>query len=117
MSDSGTAMIIIRREILNKVPFRNLSNSWKFHPQFNILLYSLPEIRIQEIPMDWADSDIKSNVPLFNYGFSLLKMLLGFWFKKNVLKKPPQEIFCLDRIPLNREFFVRFQSPKPKSLL
>jgi len=113
MSDSGTAMILIRTDILNNVPFRNLSNSWQFHPQLNILLYGLPGIRIQEIPTDWADSDADSTVPLFCYGLILLEMLLGYWFKKNVLKKPPQEIFPLDAIPVDREFAVLFCSENP----
>ena len=82
MSDSGTAMIIVRNDIINKVPFRNLSNSWQFHPQLNILLYGVPGIRIAEIPMDWADSEADSTVPLFRYGLILLKMLLWYWFKK-----------------------------------
>jgi len=106
MSDSGTAMIIVRNDILQRVPFRNLSNSWQFHPQLNILLYGIPKVRIEEIPMDWADSDADSTVPLFRYGFILLKMLLLFWFKKNVLKKPPQEAFPLDPIPPTRQFTV-----------
>ena len=115
MSDSGTAMIIVRNDIINKVPFRNLSNSWQFHPQLNILLYGVPGIRIAEIPMDWADSEADSTVPLFRYGLILLKMLLWYWFKKNVLKKPPQETFSLDAIPLDREFSGFFSpeiSPK-----
>ena len=117
MSDSGTAMIIVRNDIINKVPFRNLSNSWQFHPQLNILLYGVPGIRIAEIPMDWADSESDSTVPLLRYGLILLKMLLWYWFKKNVLKKSPQETFPLDAIPLDREFSVFF-SPEisPKKL-
>jgi glycosyltransferase involved in cell wall biosynthesis len=111
MSDSGTAMIIFRNDIINKVPFRNLSNSWQFHPQLNILLYDVPNIRIEEISMDWSDSEADSTVPLFRYGLMLLKMLLWYWFKKNILKKPPQERFSLDTIPLNREFSVLFSPP------
>lgn len=111
MSDAGTAMIIIRNESLQKVPFRTLSNSWQFHPQLNILLYSIPGICIEEVAMDWADSDADSSVPLFHYGFILLKMLLLYWFKKNILKKSQYKAFDSEPIPLNREFVI-FARPK-----
>jgi glycosyltransferase involved in cell wall biosynthesis len=104
MSDSGTAMIIVRTEILKKVPFQNLSNSWQFHPQFNIFLYSIPNVLIEEVPMDWADSEADSTVPLFGYGVILLKMLLVYWFKKNVLHKPSHSSFPKTPIPYNRQF-------------
>lgn len=104
MSDSGTAMIVARNSLLQQVPFRNLSNSWQFHPQLNILLYSVPGVRIQEIPMNWADSDADSTVPLIRYGLILLKMLLLYWFRKNVQRIPPAQIFPVEAIPAHRRF-------------
>lgn len=104
MSDSGTAMIIARNSLLQKVPFRNLSNSWQFHPQLNILLYGVPGVRIKEIPMNWADSDADSTVPLIRYGLILLKMLLLYWFKKNIRRLQPSEIFPVEPIPAHRRF-------------
>lgn len=106
MSDSGTAMIIVRNDILQGVPFRNLSNSWQFHPQLNILLYEIPNVHIEEIPMNWADSDATSTVPLLRYGLALLKMLLLYWLKKTILGKSPQEAFPSEYIPLNRQFVM-----------
>ena len=115
ISDSGTAMIIVRKDILEKVPFCNLSNSWQFHPQLNILLYGIPNIRIEEIPMDWADSDAASTVPLFRYGLILLRMLMLYWFKKTVLKKRLQQLFPLEPFPKNRQFSI-CQSAKSNSV-
>ena len=106
MSDSGTAMIIVRKDILAKVPFHNLSNSWQFHPQLNILLYGIPNIRIEEIPMDWADSEAASTVPLFRYGLILLRMLMLYWFKRNLLMRSPRQIFFPEPFPPNRQFKV-----------
>jgi glycosyltransferase involved in cell wall biosynthesis len=111
MSDSGTAMIIVQKDTLGKVPFINLSNSWQFHPQLNILLYSLPNVKIEEIPMDWADSDAASAVPLFRYGLILLKMLLLYWTKKHLLMKNSQHIFSIEPISPNRQFTVAIQIP------
>ena len=115
ISDSGTAMIIVRKDILERVQFHNLSNSWQFHPQLNILLYDIPHIRIEEIPMDWADSEAASTVPLFRYGLILLRMLLLYWFKKTVLKKQPQQRFPLEPLPQNRQFSM-CQSVKIENL-
>ena len=107
MSDSGTAMIIIGNDVLKNVPFSSLSNSWQFHPQLNILLYSLPGIMIEEIPMDWTDSEVDSTVPLFRYGLTLLKILLVYWFMKNILRKPPQDRFRHEPIPKDRDFYIQ----------
>lgn len=104
MSDSGTAMIVARNSLLQQVPFRNLSNSWQFHPQLNILLYGVPAVRIKEIPMNWADSDADSTVPLIRYGLILLKMLMLYWFKKNVQRIPPSDVFPPEPMPANRRF-------------
>ena len=106
MSDSGTAMILVRNELLKKVPFLGLSNSWQFHPQLNILMYEVPGGRIEEIPMNWEDSDADSTVPLFRYGLILLKMLLLYWFKKNVMRQCPGDIFPDDPIPAHREVTI-----------
>lgn len=110
MSDSGTAMIVARNSLLQKVPFRSLSNSWQFHPQLNILLYDVPGVRIKEIPMNWADSDADSTVPLIRYGLILLKMLMLYWFKKNVRRIPSAEIFPAEPIPSHRRFTVIMSS-------
>lgn len=109
MSDSGTAMIVVRNDLLRKVPVRNLSNSWQFHPQLNILLYGVPGVRIQEIPMNWEDSDAASTVPLLRYGLILLKMLVAFWFKKNVRRMSPLDIFPAEPIPAHRRFAITAQ--------
>lgn len=110
MSDSGTAMIVARNSLLQKVPFRNLSNSWQFHPQLNILLYSVPGVRIREIPMNWADSDADSTVPLIRYGLILLKMLMLYWFRKNIRRTPAAEIFPVEPIPAHRRFTLAMDS-------
>ena len=104
MSDSGTAMIIVRREVLERIPFQKLSNTWQFHPQLNILLFETPGIRTEEIAMDWADSDAKSTVPLFRYGMLLLKMLTSYWAKKNLLSMSPADIFTAEPVPFDRRF-------------
>lgn len=106
MSDSGTAMILVRNSLLNNVPFRNLSNSWQFHPQINILLYGVPGVSIKEVAMNWADSDAGSTVPLIRYGLTLLKMLVQYWFKKNVMRVKEGVIFGVNPIPKDRRFRI-----------
>lgn len=106
MSDSGTAMIIVRNSLINKIEFHNLSNSWQFHPQLNILLYNIPGIQIVEVSMDWADSEVNSTVPLFRYGIILLKMLLMYWFKINIMHRVPQDAFPCEPVPFDRKMVV-----------
>jgi len=102
MSDSGTAMIAIKKSTLSQVNFYNLSNSWQFHPQLNILLYDNKEIQIAEVSMNWTDSEAKSSVPLIMYGLKLLKMLLEYRVAKTILRKNPDEIFPANSINLEQ---------------
>ena len=106
MSDSGAAMIVVRADLLRRVPFQTLSNSWHFHPQLNIFLYQEPGVKILEIPMNWSDSIVDSTVPLFRYGVLLLNMLITYWFKKNLLRLPIHSIFPSDPIPPERRVEV-----------
>lgn len=110
MSDSGAAMMIVRQDIVRAVPFSNLSNSLKFHPQLNILLYGMPGIRIKEFPMTWMDSDAPSSISLFHYGWSLLRMLLWYRFAKTVLRKKPADIFPHEPVRPDRKFRLQQSS-------
>jgi glycosyltransferase involved in cell wall biosynthesis len=73
-SDAGTAMILLKKNCLDLIDYNNLSSDWLFHPQLNIKLGSLQSLKIEEVPMKWADSSAASSVPLIRYGVSL------FWF-------------------------------------
>ena len=106
MSDSGTAMILVRQDILKSIPFQNISNSWQFHPQLNILLYSIPNVRIKETAMDWADSEAPSSLPIFLYGWHLLKILLKYRFAKTVLRKSSRDIFPPQLLEPDHKFTV-----------
>lgn len=93
MSDAGSAIILIHRNILKKISYRLLSNHWHFHPQLNLILYHLKDAKISEIPLNWRDSEAVSEVPLLRYCLKLLILLIKFWFKKNILKIPVKKIF------------------------
>ena len=82
LSDAGSAMVLLRKELLETLHFTGLPNDWKFHPSLNIALGATPGVLILEVPMRWADSDAGSSVPLFKYGFSLVGMLVGVWFRR-----------------------------------
>jgi hypothetical protein len=93
MSDAGTAIILIHKSILKIIPYNSLSNYWYFHPQLNLLLFNLKEVKLAEIPLSWKDSEIKSTVPLLRYGLGLFIVLIKFWYKKNITKTPLKNIF------------------------
>ncbi len=112
MSDAGTAMMIVKKELLQKVPYYNLSNSWQFHPQLNILFFHLKNVEIKEIPMNWSDSDALSTVGLISYGRQLLWMLIKFWFSKNIKNILSNEIFDVCPINCDREFAIAYSGKK-----
>jgi glycosyltransferase involved in cell wall biosynthesis len=93
MSDAGTAIILIHKNILKTIPYNSLSNYWYFHPQLNLLLFNLKEVKLAEIPLSWKDSEIKSTVPLLRYGLGLFIVLIKFWYKKNITKTALKNIF------------------------
>lgn len=102
MPDSGTAMIVVRPEILNKIPYEILTESMQFHPQLNVLFYDIPNIKLKEIPLDWADSDAPSSIRVVSYGWTLLKMLVRYRFMRTVLGYSPEQAF--DAKIVAREF-------------
>jgi len=107
MSDSGAAMMMVKRDIMRDVPYADLSNSLHFHPQLNIFLYGMKHIRIKEIPMAWMDSEAPSSVSLFHYGWSLLSMLVWYRVAKTFLRKAPQDIFPREPVHPGRTFHLQ----------
>lgn len=78
LSDSGTAITMTRVSLLKDLPYFELTNGLQFHPQLNILIYSRPGTRIEEIPLHWKDSELPSSVRVLKYCFQLFKMLVGY---------------------------------------
>lgn len=93
MSDSGAAIMLVKTDVLRRVNFQRLTNSWQFHPQLNILFYSLPGIQVREIPMNWKDASTGSNLNLLKYGVTLLKILVSYKIQRSILKRNPEECF------------------------
>ncbi|MER2519189.1 MAG: glycosyltransferase family 2 protein [Bdellovibrionales bacterium] len=112
MSDAGTAIIVARCDALSRVPFRNLSNTWQFHPQLNILIHKLPNVQVVETTLNWSDSEAGSSVPLIRYGLILLRMLVRYWYKTNVLRQKPEQAFPVDSVRADRRYTVLMQSGK-----
>ncbi|MBF0331169.1 MAG: glycosyltransferase family 2 protein [Candidatus Omnitrophica bacterium] len=78
MSDSGAGIIFLRVEVLKRIPFRELTNSFQFNPQLSILLFNLKGLKIVETPLIWRDSRDGSNISSLNYCMTLLKILLQY---------------------------------------
>ena len=93
MSDWGTAIILIHKNILKQIPYNSLSNYWHFHPQLNLLLIHLKGVNFGEVPLSWKDSDIKSSISLLRYSIELFILLIKFWYKKNITKTKLENIF------------------------
>jgi glycosyltransferase involved in cell wall biosynthesis len=87
ISDSGTAIIMIKTALLKEVPYFDLTNGLQFHPQLNILVYSYPGVKIREVPLHWKDSDLPSSVRVLKYCLQLLLMLLCYRINLRIGKK------------------------------
>lgn len=91
MSDAGAAMMIARSEVVAQVPYDRFTNGFQFNPQLNLVLYSEPDLRITEVPMEWRDAEHQVKFNLVAYGLTLTKMLLRFAWHRRVLRRPSIE--------------------------
>ncbi len=93
MNDAGTGIMFIRAEILKEIPFGALTNSFQFNPQLNIFLYNLQGLKTQEVPLNWRDSKVGSNIQALDYCLTLLKILIRYRMNKTLFKKRGAELF------------------------
>ena len=105
MTDSGAGIIFVKTKILERVPFWDLTNSFQFNPQLNILFHSLKDLKVAEIPMRWSDSEDKSNISTLNYCFTLFNILIHYWFNKTILRRQGYQLFH----PQSGKFNPRFE--------
>jgi len=89
MSDSGAAIIFMKCSLLDRVPFEELTNSFQFNPELNILLMNLGGIKIIEIPLHWKDSTDQSNIAPSQYCLELLSILFRYFVNARILRKAP----------------------------
>jgi len=87
LSDSGCGIIAIKTKTLKRVNFLDLSDNFYFNPQLNVYLGRLNGILKKDIPIEWKDSEIPSNLKIISYIYGLLKFLFSVFFK-GTSKKP-----------------------------
>ena len=113
MTDSGAAILFYRTEILENFPFEHLTNSFQFNPELNILLYKDKRLKILEVPLNWSDSDDKSNIRAMNYCWTLLKILMRFRWNKTFMRKSGWALFHRESQAIMPQFeIIRTVSPK-----
>jgi len=93
MSDAGTGVMFIKTEILNQTPFLYLTNSFQFNPQLTILLFNIKNLKTEEVPLNWRDSEAGSNIKSLEYCWTLLKILIKYRVNKSILRKPNRQLF------------------------
>ncbi len=89
MSDAGTAMIIVRTELLSELPLESLHQGYMFHPYLNLLLFDGSGTRTAEIPLVWKDASVDNQFRLVHYGLGLLRVLLLYGFRRRILRRSP----------------------------
>lgn len=88
MSDAGTGIMLIRADALRELPFEQLTSTYRFHPQLNVLLYSDPALVVAECPLSWKDARVAVPFSLVGYAVALMRMLLRFFVFRRVLRRP-----------------------------
>ncbi|MBI4860354.1 MAG: glycosyltransferase family 2 protein [Candidatus Riflebacteria bacterium] len=112
MSDSGAGIVFYRAAVLDRVPFENLTNSFQFNPQLNILLGHLDDLKRLEVPLVWGDSEAGSNVRALEYCLTLSKILLGYRFRRSLLGRTGWRAFSSGPCE-PRPSFELFRLPGP----
>lgn len=88
ISDAGSAMILVRKDLAISIPESDLPDDWRFHPVLNMALTANPEVQVVNIPMRWSDSEAGSSVPVLRYGLKLFGLLIGAWWRRSILRTP-----------------------------
>ncbi len=91
MSDAGAAIMLARSGAIASLPYERMTSGYQFHPQLNLVLYSQPDLRITEVPMEWRDAETQVRFNLVNYGLTLSRILLRFGWRRRVLRRSPIE--------------------------
>lgn len=86
-TDSGCGIVTIKSDVLKKIDFLKLSNSFYFNPQLNIHLSALKNLRRIDIPLKWQDSEVPSNLKVLKYLVGLTIYLFLYSIGKKKLEK------------------------------
>lgn len=113
ISDAGTGIIFYRTNILKEVSFVDLTNSFQFNPELNILLYNLKNIKIEEVILNWGDSEAGSNIKALNYCKTLLGILINYRINKTFRRKTGWEVFRSESQDTGYSYSIAGPQTKP----
>lgn len=97
MSDAGTGIMLIRADALRRMPFDQLTSTYRFHPQLNVIVYSDPRLVVAEVPLSWRDARVSVPFSLVGYALALMRMLFAFAWHRRVRRLPvPDAVIAAD---------------------
>ena len=79
--------MIARSEAIASLPYERMTSGYQFHPQLNLVLYSEPDLRITEVPLEWRDAETQVKFNLVAYGLTLSRILLRFGWQRRVMRR------------------------------
>ena len=85
-TDSGSGLVLIKRDLLKDVNLDDLTNGPQFNPMLNIFLKAKSK-NFKEIPIDWREGKLPSNISVLTYSIELLKILTKYFIFSRVLKR------------------------------
>jgi glycosyltransferase involved in cell wall biosynthesis len=92
-SDIGSRFLFFKTDVLDKIPYKALSDGREFTLQFNVLLSETPNIKFEEIPLKkWAFSRTNT-LKLIRYNSKLLQTMTKFGVNKYIFQKKGWRLF------------------------
>lgn len=84
-TDSGSGLVLIKKNLLHNINLNDLTNGPQFNPMLNIFLKAKSK-NFKEIPIDWREGKLPSNISVLSYSIELLKILIKYFIFKRILR-------------------------------
>lgn len=85
-TDSGSGLVLIKKDLLKNLNLDDLTNGPQFNPMLNIFLKDKTK-NFKEIPIDWREGKLPSNISVLSYSIELLKILIKYFIFKRILRR------------------------------
>lgn len=85
-TDSGSGLVLIKKDLLKNINLDDLTNGPQFNPMLNIFLKAKSK-NFKEIPIDWREGKLPSNISVFSYSIELLRILIKYFIFERMFRR------------------------------
>lgn len=105
-SDIGSRFLLLRIEVLERVPYKSLSDGSEFNLQLNVLLNEIPGFKMHEIPLKkWAFSKTDTS-KLLRYNGKMIRTMTRYGLNKYFFQRSGWRLFADFPDNLEREYEI-----------